>query len=68
MGWILFFIYVVVAAASVFGLLVGAGKYTDSDLEFPVGWVLCGVFWPVALLPAIGYIAAGWYLNREDSE
>lgn len=60
--------YMAVAGASVFGLLVGAYKFTDYDLDFPVGWVLCGIFWPVALLPAIGYIAAGWYLNRNESE
>lgn len=58
-------IYVAVSSVSIFGLLVGAAKYTDSDMEFPMGYVLCGIFWPVALLPAVGYIAAGWYLNRE---
>ena len=57
-----------IAGAAIFGLLVAAAKYTGSDMEFPLGWVLCGIFWPLALLPAIGYIAAGWYLNREKSE
>lgn len=61
-------IYMAIAGAAIFGLLVGARKYTGSDLEFPIGWVLCGICWPVALLPAIGYIAAGWYLNRDQSE
>ena len=59
-------LYVAIASVSIFGLLVGAAKYTDSDMEFPMGYVLCGIFWPVALLPAVGYIAAGWYLNREQ--
>lgn len=68
MELLLIIVYVAIASASIFGLLVGAYKYTESDLEFPVGWVICGIFWPVALLPAIGYIAAGWYLNRDDSE
>lgn len=58
-------LYVVIASVSIFGLLVTAAKYTDSDMEFPIGYVLCGILWPVALLPAAGYIAAGWYLNRE---
>lgn len=57
--------YLAIAGAAIFGLLVAAAKYTDSDLDYPIGYVLCGIFWPVALLPAAGYIAAGWYLNRE---
>lgn len=61
-------VYAVITAAAIFGLLVGARKYTGSDLEFPIGWVLCGIFWPVALLPAIGYIAAGWYINRSTDD
>ena len=63
---IIMIICVAVASVSIFGLLVAAAKYTDSDMEFPMGYVLCGIFWPVALLPAVGYIAAGWYLNREE--
>ena len=63
---LLLIIYVAIASAAIFGLLVAASKYTDSDMEFPIGYVLCGIFWPVALLPAVGYIAAGWYLNREN--
>ena len=59
-------IYTAIAGGVIFGLLVGAAKYTGSELEYPIGWVLCGIFWPVTLLPAAGYIAAGWYLNRED--
>ena len=58
-------IYMAIAGVAIFGLLVAAAKYTGSNMEFPIGWVLCGICWPVALLPAIGYIAAGWYLNRE---
>lgn len=56
--------YCAVAALSIFGLTVAGNKYTGIEQNF--GWVLCGIFWPVALLPAAGYIAAGWYLNREE--
>ena len=61
-----FILYMAIAGAAIFGLLVGAARFTGSDMEHPIGWVLCGICWPVALLPAIGYIAAGWYLNRKD--
>ena len=61
-------IYMTIAGVAIFGLLVAAAKYTGSNMELPIGWVLCGIFWPVALIPAIGYIAAGWYLNRDNPE
>lgn len=57
------FLYVLIASVAVFGLLVGAYTYTVNPKDWP--WVLCGIFWPVAGLPAAAYIAAGWYLNRE---
>ena len=63
--FIFILIYTAIAGGVIFGLLVGAAKYTGSELEFPIGWIICGIFWPVTLLPAAGYIAAGWYLNRE---
>lgn len=66
MELLLLIIYMAIASVAIFGLLVTAAKYTGSNMEFPIGWVLCGIFWPVALPLAIGYIAAGWYLNRED--
>lgn len=66
MELLLMVIYLAVAGASIFGLLVAAAKFTGSNMEFPIGWVLCGIFWPVALLPAMGYLAAGWYLNRKN--
>lgn len=68
MELLLIVIYIAIESASIFGLLVAAAKFTGSDMEFPIGWVLCGIFWPVALLPAISYIVAGWYLNREREE
>lgn len=58
------FLYGVVAALWIFGLLVGAFKWTDP--EHPWIYILCGVLWPVAGLPAAGFIAAGWYLLREE--
>lgn len=56
-------LYCAIVGASIFGLTVAGNKHTG--IEDNIGWVLCGIFWPVALLPAIGYIAAGWYLNRD---
>ena len=66
--YLIYLIYMLISGASIFGLLVAAAKFTGSDMENPIGWVLCGILWPVALLPAIGYIAAGRYLNREREE
>lgn len=56
-------LYVLIASLAIFGLLVAAHKWTE--LDNPVGYVLCGLLWPVAALPAIAYIAAAWYANRE---
>lgn len=64
MVWLYIFLYILVASAVIFGLLVAAAKYTD--LERPGAYVICGVFWPVAALPTAAYIAAAWYINRED--
>lgn len=64
---VIYFIYMLISGVSIFGLLVAAAKFTGSNMEFPIGWVLCGIFWPVAMLPAIGYLAAGWYLNRKKA-
>lgn len=58
------FLYGLVAALWIFGLLVGAFEWTE--LEHPWIYILCGILWPVAGLPAVGYIAAGWYLCREE--
>lgn len=60
------FLYSLIAAGHIFALLVGAHKYTD--LEWPWMYIICGMLWPVAGLPAAGYIAAGRYLNREGEE
>ena len=62
MIWFYIFLYIAIASAAIFGLLVAAAKYTD--LEWPGAYVICGIFWPVAALPAAAYIAVGWYLNR----
>lgn len=58
------FLYVAVAGVAIFGLLVAAYRFTDLDDTLP--WILCGVFWPVTSLPAIGYLAAAWYINRKE--
>ena len=63
MIWLYIFLYSLVAAVWIFGLLVGAFKWTDP--EHPWIYILCGVLWPVAGLPAAAYIAAGRHLNRK---
>lgn len=59
-------IYSLTAAGWIFGLLVRAFKWTNP--EHPWIYILCGIFWPVAGLPAAGFIAAGWYINRENNK
>ena len=66
MIWLYILLYGLVAAGCIFGLLVGAHRWTE--LEWPSVYVVCGIFWPVAALPAVGYIAAGWYINRKEAE
>lgn len=58
-------LYILIAAASIYGLIVGSEKYGEIDNSFGYGgWVAAGIFWPVALIPCAGYIAAKWYLNN----
>lgn len=64
MIFIYIFLYTLVAAVAVFGLLVLANKHTN--LERPWLYVIWAMLWPVAALPALGYIMAGWYINREE--
>ena len=59
-------VYGMVAAGCIFALLIGANAWTG--LERPWVYVLCGCLWPVAALPAAGYIAAGWYINRKEAK
>jgi ABC-type multidrug transport system permease subunit len=66
MFWLFLILYVLVASGAIFGLLVAADKWTE--LDSTVGYVLCGIFWPVAALPAAAYIAAAWYAQREDRQ
>lgn len=66
MIWLYILIYSLVAAGWIFGLLVGAFKWTDP--EYPWIYILCGILWPVAGLPASGYIAAGRYITREEEK
>lgn len=58
------FLYILIASGCIFGLLVMAEMHTD--LEWPWMYIACGMLWPVAALPAAAYIAAAWYLNREE--
>lgn len=60
------FLYIMIASGAIFGLLVAADKWTE--LEKPAGYVVCGIFWPVAVLPAAAYLAAAWYINRGGRE
>lgn len=64
MFWLYLFLYVLIASGAIFGLLVAADKWTE--LNWPGGYVICGALWPVAALPAAAYIAAAWFVQRED--
>lgn len=66
MIWIYIMLYSLVAGLWIFGLLVAAYKWTDPD--FPCVYILSGVLWPVAGLPAAGYVAAGWYVNWKEAQ
>ena len=58
-------LYIAIATASIFGLIVTSEKYAGIKNEFGYGgWIAAGIFWPVALLPCAGYIVAMWYLNN----
>lgn len=67
--WIL--IYLLIAGASIFGLIVFADKANclkDSlGYLFCVPYVISGLLWPICLIPVSAYIAAKWYIaNRKD--
>lgn len=66
MFWLYLTIYVLIASGAIFALLVAAAKWTELDM--PMGYVICGIFWPVAALPAAAYIAAAWYVQRKEAE
>lgn len=66
MIWLYIILYILIASACIFGLLVAAEKHTD--LEWPWMYIVCGILWPVAALPSAAYIAAAWYINREEDE
>ena len=58
-------LYIIIAAASIFGLIVASEKYAGINNQFGYGgWVAAGIFWPVALLPCAGYLVALWYLHN----
>ena len=54
-------LYGLIASVCIFGLLVAAERYMNGDYYEECAFVWCGVFWPVAVLPAAAYIAAMWY-------
>ena len=56
--------YSLISGGVIFGLLVAADRYTY--VEWPWVYVLCGIAWPVAALPAAGYIAAGRVLSKRN--
>lgn len=64
--WII--LYILIAAVCFFLLLVTAEKYAayrpDRDSPWPV-W--CGIFWPIAAPFAAAYIAAKWYLQKDQN-
>lgn len=62
--WAAVMLYSLVSGGVIFSLLVAADRHTYVDL--PWVYILCGIAWPVAALPAAGYIAAGWILNKRN--
>ena len=62
-------VYVLIAAASVFGLCLATVKTAEHsgletyiyDFEAPI-W--CGIFWPVAAPIYAAYIAVRWYTRH----
>lgn len=59
--------YTAVAGACIFGFLVAAEICTDFDPDTDATlFVVCGILWPLTLLPVTGYLAAGWYLNNRN--
>ena len=66
MIWFLFALYVLIASGAIFGLLVAAARHEAAQIP-PWVYVACGMLWPVAALPAAAFIAAAWYINREDN-
>ena len=57
-------VYSLISGGVIFGLLVAADRHTY--VEWPWVYILCGIAWPVAALPAAGYIAAGWVLKNRN--
>lgn len=53
-------LYVAIASGCIFALLMAAEKYMGEGYYEEATFVLCGVFWPLAALPAAAYIAAMW--------
>lgn len=49
-------VYALAAGAAIYSLLVAAWKYTEMEEPWP--YVLCGLLWPIAAAPAVGYILA----------
>ena len=60
MAWA--FIYSLISAISIFALIVVAEKYDTNGLDAGY-WIAIGVFWPICLLPAVGYLAAQWFMD-----
>lgn len=61
---LLVMLYSMISGGVIFGLLVAADRHTY--LEWPWAYILCGIAWPVAALPALGYIAAGRIMRRRN--
>lgn len=58
--------YGLIAGASVAGLMIAA--YRLDEFDYPGGFVACGAFWPIALLPAVGYLFAVWWNECRDDD
>lgn len=60
-------LYSLIAAGAIFALLVAAEKQEATQVA-PWIYVACGMLWPLAALPAAGFILAGRYIHRDDGE
>lgn len=60
-------LYILIAAAATFALLVASVKAGAYDPEQDEPWpILCAILWPVGVPIAAAFIAANWFLNSKE--
>lgn len=62
-------VFFAVVYLSVAGIVIFAGRVICEKYELVDFWdggyyVLIGIFWPVTLIPFVGYLASSYYLER----